>query len=232
MCGRFVQSSPLDHLQALFQASCQLAGGGPRYNLAPTQAVLAVRRNPATGQRSLDALRWGLIPHWAKDASVGAKLFNARADGLIDKPSFREAFAKRRCLIPADAFYEWALGGKPRQPFAIRRPDGQPFAFAGLWENWKGPDGGWVRTVTIITTEANGLLAGLHHRMPVIIDPADYAKWLGDEPASPQELLALLRPCPEDWLEIFAIGPAVNRAAADGPELLMPKTLGEAEDED
>lgn len=227
MCGRFVQSSPLETLEALFQVSCQLAGFGPHYNLAPTQAVLAVRRNPASGQRSLDALRWGLIPHWAKDASVGAKLFNARADGLADKPSFRDAFAKRRCLIPADAFYEWALGGKPRQPFAIRRPDGQPFAFAGLWENWKGPDGEWVRTVTIITTEANGLLAGLHHRMPAILHPADYAKWLGDEPASPQELLALLRPCPEDWLEIFAIGPAVNRAAADGPELLLPKTPGE-----
>jgi putative SOS response-associated peptidase YedK len=222
MCGRFVSLTPAEALQRLFGSTNPLVNLPARYNIAPTQTVAALRFNPASGERSLDLLRWGLIPHWAKDAAIAGKTFNARAETLADKPAFRAALASRRCLIPADAFYEWKAGSQPKQPFAIRRRDHAPFCFAGLWENWRQPDGQWLRTCTIITTAANAALAPLHHRMPVILDAADYPLWLGEQPGTTEQRQALLRPCPPDWLEVYAVGPAVGKVAIDDPSLLEP----------
>ena len=220
MCGRFASSTPPDVIGRIF-GTTNLAPNLPaRFNIAPSQEVLAVRFNPKTGERSLDPLRWGLIPHWAKESSMGAKLTNARAEGLSDKPSFRDAFRRRRCIIPADAFYEWKAGTKPKQPYAIRQTDRQPLALAGLWENWKAPDGQWMRSCTIITTEANELIGSLHDRMPVILPPEAYGPWLGDTPASPETLKALLTPFPADRMEAYPVGLEVSKGSSEGAGLL------------
>jgi putative SOS response-associated peptidase YedK len=217
MCGRFVSLTPPEAMRKLFGTANPLPNVPPRYNIAPTQDVLAVRRNSETGERSLDLLRWGLIPHWAKDAAIGAKMFNARAETLAQKPAFRTALAKRRCLIPADAFYEWKAGTTPKRPYAIRMADASVFCFAGLWENWKRPDGTWQRSCVVITTDANARMAELHHRMPVIVAPADYALWLGEVEGDHAKLL---RPCPDDWLDIYPVGFGVNKVANDDPSLI------------
>jgi putative SOS response-associated peptidase YedK len=194
-----------------------------RYNIAPTLPVLTVRRNPTTGDRSLDLLRWGLIPHWAKDAKGAAQMINARAESLGEKPAFRGALAQRRCLIPADGFYEWQQDKTPKQPFLITLREGGPFCFAGLWENWRQPDGEWLRSCTIITTSATPALGFLHHRMPVILDPADYGSWLGEETGNIAHREALLRPYDGAKLAITAVGTAVNQVRNEGPELIIPQ---------
>ncbi|MDR3438842.1 SOS response-associated peptidase [Telmatospirillum sp.] len=222
MCGRYVSMQPPEALRRIFGTTGVFADLSARYNIAPTQAVLAVRFNRDTRERSLDLLRWGLIPHWAKDPSIGVKLINARAETITEKPAFRQAFAKRRCLIPADAFYEWKTGTKPKQPYAISLSDGRPFAFAGLWENWKGPEGIWVRTCTIITTSANALMVPLHDRMPVILDPVDYGMWLGEEEADQEQILALLRPFPADRMKAVPVSRDINDVRLAEPSLLTP----------
>lgn len=225
MCGRYASSTPPERLRRIFRTTNALPNVPARYNLCPTQDVLAVRTHPKTGERSLDLLRWGLIPHWAKDATIGARLINARAENLSDKPAFRDAFGRRRCLIPADAFYEWRDRTRPKQPYAIRRRDGEPMAFAGLWENWRAADGNWLRSCTIVTTAANPLVAPLHDRMPAILEEADYPLWLGEQPAEAERLLGLLRPFPGDRLEMFAVGPAVNDVRRDEAGMLEPLAL-------
>lgn len=222
MCGRFVSTTPPEAMRQLFRTSNPLPNVPPRYNIAPTQEILVVRRHPTTGERSLDLLHWGLIPHWAKDASGAAQMINARAETLRDRPAFRGALAQRRCLIPADGFYEWRPGSKPKQPFLIRLAQGGLFCFAGLWENWLRPDGQWQRSCAIITTDATPALQALHHRMPVILDPADYDLWLGDRPAESAEREALLRPFPGELLSIVPVSSAVNQVRNDGPELIHP----------
>ncbi len=222
MCGRFASITPPEAMRRMFDTRNLVPNFPARFNLAPTQDVLAVRFNPETRERSLDPLRWGLIPHWAKDQSIGAKRINARAEGIADKPSFRDAFRRRRCIIPADAFYEWKAGTKPKRPYAIRRADGQMLALAGLWESWKSPDGQWVRTCTIITTEANALVGQLHDRMPVILPPEDHGLWLGEEPATSEELKALLMPFPADLMEAYPVGFEVSKVSSEGPGLLEP----------
>ncbi|MBC7907534.1 MAG: SOS response-associated peptidase [Rhodospirillaceae bacterium] len=225
MCGRFASTTPPEAMAKLFGTVNAVPNGPARWNVAPTQDVLTVRFNPKPRQRSLDLLRWGLIPHWAKDASMGNKLVNARAEGIADKPAFRDAIRRRRCLIPADAFYEWRPGAEPKapkQPYAIQMADGRPFAIAGLWENWKDPEGHWLRTCTIITTAANELVARLHDRMPVILAPADYGRWLGDEPAEPGDVLGLLRPYPTDLMTAYPVSREVSNVRNEGPQLLEP----------
>lgn len=226
MCGRFLNDIPVSETARLFRTRNPLPNYPARYNIAPTQPVLAVRFNPATGERSLDALRWGLVPHWAKDLSFGARCINARAETLATSPAFRDAFKSRRCLVPAGGFYEWQKTGAAKTPYAIL-PEGEPlFAFAGLWENWRdkaqGEAAEWVRTCTIVTGEPNALLAPIHNRMPVILAQEAWARWLGEEPAETAALQALLKPFPAERMRAYPIGTRVNSVRNDDVGLLAP----------
>lgn len=219
MCGRFTLRSPAGVIVAQFGLR-ELAELAARYNIAPTQNVLAIRVDDATRAWQPAWLRWGLIPSWAKDEKIGAQLINARAETIAEKPSFRSAFKQRRCLVVADGFYEWKKSGRAKQPFHIRRRDQQPFAFAGLWERWRGGDGE-LETCTIITTEANELLRPLHDRMPVILAPRDYGEWLAPV-ANPEALQALLSASDAAELEVVPVNPVVNNARHDAPDCLAP----------
>lgn len=234
MCGRYLLNSSTDELRRTFgftEVSDLPRQLTPRFNVAPTQVVPVVREPPARkldivrtvdGGRELVAARWGLIPSWAKEASIGNKMINARAETVAEKPAFRAAFRARRCIIPASGFYEWRRrGGGPKQPFLIRRKDGQPMAFAGLWESWTDPaTGEVVTTCTIITCAPNALMAELHDRMPVILDPADHDAWLDPTRLGGEELL---RPCPADWLEAVPVSTRVNSPRNDDAALLEPE---------
>ncbi|HMQ31497.1 MAG TPA: SOS response-associated peptidase [Chloroflexaceae bacterium] len=219
MCGRFTLAVPAEQVAAQFQlpATPELA---PRYNIAPTQQVAAVRA--AEVGRELSMFRWGLVPSWAKDPSVGARMINARAETAAEKPAFRTALRQRRCLIPADGFYEWQAREGGKQPFHIRLADGGLFALAGLYEHWKAPDGAWLSTCTILTTAANALMRPLHDRMPVILAPEHYALWLDPGLRDAGPLQELLAPFPPDRMVATPVSKAVNRATNEGPELLAP----------
>jgi putative SOS response-associated peptidase YedK len=220
MCGRFTQFSSRSELARLFGFDeGDVAEMPPRYNVAPTQVVAVVRQDD--GQHSFRAMRWGLIPSWAADPRIGNSLINARAETIASKPAFRSAFKSRRCLIPTTGFYEWVAvaGSKRKQPLHIRMRDGQPFALAGLWERWRDEDGTDVESCTIITTEANDLMRPFHDRMPVILAPADYGKWL--DPATPADALqALLRPFPAKGMEAVLVGSYASNPRNEGPQCL------------
>ena len=193
----------------------------PTYNLAPTdEAAVVVERGD---RRAIRAYRWGLIPSWAKDEKIAAKLFNARAETLATSGAFRESFRRRRCIVPADAFYEWQRQGGARQPFLIRRRDEAPLALAGLWSGWHHPETEQViRTFTIVTTTANRTLAGVHDRMPVILTPDHWGRWLDPEMQDMGELTALLKPAADDELVLYPVRPLVNNVRNNGPELIEP----------
>lgn len=231
MCGRFVLTSPAEALRGVFEFIEQ-PNLAPRYNIAPTQDVPVIRqRRQPMGQRTIQMLRWGLVPSWAESLAAGAKMINARAETVMQKPAFRDAFLRRRCLVPANGFYEWRPGDSSKQPFLIARSDGAPFAFAGLWERWTPsvPGGGrgmpadrqFVDSFTIITTNANASLKSLHHRMPVVLAPEDFAGWLDPE-AALGELATLLRPAPDDLLGFAPVDRRVNSVRNDDAELLRP----------
>jgi putative SOS response-associated peptidase YedK len=221
MCGRFTLAVPGEQVAAQFQLSTtpELAA---RYNIAPTQQVAAVHAGDAG--RELALFRWGLVPTWAKDPSVGARMINARSETAAEKPSFRSALRQRRCLIPADGFYEWQAAAGGKQPFYIRLTDGGLFAMAGLYEHWKTPEGGWLHSCTILTTEANELMRPLHDRMPVILAPEQYDMWLDPGLRDPGPLQELLAPYPAEGMVASPVSKAVNRASNEGPELLAPAT--------
>lgn len=216
MCGRYVLASPGEVIAEHFRLA-QVPEYAPRYNIAPTQAGLVVRETPA-GSREAVLLRWGLIPSWAKDPTIGSRMINARAEGLADKPSFRAAFRRRRCLVPADGFYEWrpAAGGR-KQPYFIRLASGTPLALAGLWEQWRSPEGDTIATFTIVTTAASGELQRLHDRMPVVVAPADHDEWLSSPNPS-----ALLVPWHGEPFELVPVSTRVNNVANDDPTLVAP----------
>jgi putative SOS response-associated peptidase YedK len=225
MCGRFVVASPPLLLAEHFAVDeVRLdeddPAASPSYNVAPTDRVPAIASHG--GRRLLGAFRWGLVPSWATDASGGARMINARAETLADKPAFREAFARRRCLVPADGFYEWRLTtGGLKQPVFISPPSGGVLAFAGLWESWRAADGvPPLRTCTIVTTAANARLAELHDRMPVVLPRAAWATWLDPSFRDTVALADLLRPAPDDALELRDVSRAVNDVRNKGPELL------------
>jgi len=228
MCGRFVQKTPLGDIQVLFETAGAVPNMPPRYNAAPTDNLAVVRYNPQTRERALDLLRWGLVPLWAKDLAFGPKCINARRETVATNNIFRDAFQRRRCLVPADGFYEWQKAGGKTQPYAIVSQEGI-FAFAGLWERWKNPaDGGSiVRSFTIVTGLPNELCRPIHERMPVILPKAAWPLWLGDAEASPDELLALLSPYPAELMRAYPVGPAVGNVKNDEPGLLDP-LVGEA----
>ena len=221
MCGRFTLFTPASRLAEVFLPG-EAVSLAPRYNIAPSQPVLAVRVAPATGRREFATPRWGLIPSWAKDASIGSRLINARAETVSEKPAFRRAFRERRCLVPADGFYEWKQEATGKRPFYVRMRDGAPFAFAGLWERWEKIPGEAVETCAILTTEPNDLLAPLHDRMPVIVAPEDFERWLDPAVRSPELLAPLLHPFPAGAMEAFPVGRAVNNPRSDDPSCVRP----------
>ncbi|MDW8105641.1 MAG: SOS response-associated peptidase [Armatimonadota bacterium] len=219
MCGRFALTRPAEEVAVRFGAQQVLFQFGPRYNIAPSQPVAVITHE---GERILQAMRWGLVPFWAKDPSIGNRLINARAETLLEKPSFKYAFTRRRCLVPADGFFEWRKEDGRRSPVYIRRRDGGLFAFAGLWEEWQSPDGSPLRTCTIITTEPNALIAPIHHRMAVILRPEDEALWLDHSVREVKRLMALLQPYPAEELEAYPVSPRVNNPAHDDPSCIQP----------
>lgn len=220
MCGRYTLTTPLEGLRQAFEVEAGL-NLMPRYNIAPTQEVVAVRA-AAEGRRELVLLRWGLVPAWAKDWTIASRLINARSESVAEKPSFRRAFAARRCLLPADGFYEWRKEGAAKQPYRITLADEQVFAFAGLWEHWRDPAGGEeLETCTILTTAAHPSIAEIHPRMPVILPRGHYGTWLDSE--SPHDgLLELLGPYVEKPLKAARVSVRVNKVVNDDPSLLAP----------
>jgi putative SOS response-associated peptidase YedK len=220
MCGRFIQHSAPEIYASRFDVEV-LCEASPRYNLAPTQPVLAVRQ-AETGTRELVRLRWGLIPAWSKGPDNRYSMINARAETVDSKPAYRNAFKRRRCLIPSEGFYEWKAEAGGKTPFLIRRRDGEPFAMAGLWERWQDPEGEAIESCTVLVTDANALVSAIHDRMPVVLDPVDYAAWLDPETKDVARLRARLRPAdPEPW-ELRPVSRRVNSPKNDGPELLEP----------
>jgi putative SOS response-associated peptidase YedK len=216
MCGRVTIQTPAQALAREFALTgIRAALERPRYNLAPTQLMPVVIND---GARMLDAFRWGLIPSWAKDASIGNKLINARGETVAEKPSFRSALKRRRCLVLVDGWFEWKQSTKPKTPYLFRRKDGRPLAFAGLWEEWSAPDTGEVlRTCTLITTGPNRLMAPIHDRMPVILPPEARELWLRPEPQEASVLQPLLVPNEDEPLEAFEVARVVNSPTQDVP---------------
>lgn len=221
MCGRFLLMTPREALERWFNFD-----DGPeltaRYNVAPSQPIPVVRMAANSTKRECVLVRWGLVPSWAKDLSFGAHTMNARGETLLEKPAFRTAFRRRRCLVPADGFYEWKTTGKKKQPHVIRPVDGNPLAFAGLWEDWQGTGGQEIESTTIITTSANELLKPLHERMPVILTPEHFALWL-DPQQKPEDLQRLLMPYPDALLTLYAVSTWVSDARHEGERCLAPE---------
>ncbi len=216
MCGRFFLTVSGEEIRQRFRCVNHI-DWQERYNVAPGQTIPVVRLH--RGQRWLEKLRWGLIPSWSRDATIGHRLINARAETLAERPAFREAFKHRRCLIPAGGFYEWQRTGRRKQPYAIRRRDGGLLAFAGLWERWRCPESGAeIRTCVIVTTDANRLLQPLHRRMPAILEETDWDAWLDPTRTQPSPA-----PCREDLLEAYPVSSHVNDPRHDDPRCLEPR---------
>jgi len=222
MCGRYATLLPPDAMKRLFKTVNPAPNFAPSWNLAPTRLAPVVRLHPETRARHLDLLTWGLVPHWAPKDASGPKAtrqpINARSESAATTPMFRDAFARRHCLVPADVFYEWQVLDGAKQPWAIAREDGQPLVFAGLWEGWRGADGSVIRSFTILTTDANAALRPLHERMPVVLEEADWGLWLGETEG---DAAALLRPSAAGF-RTWRISTAVNSVRNDSAALLEP----------
>jgi putative SOS response-associated peptidase YedK len=223
MCGRYTVTSAPEAIRALFRYAEQ-PNFPPRYNVAPTQPIPIVRL--VDGQRHFALVRWGLLPSWVKDPKGFTLLINARGESAAEKPAFRAAMKRRRCLIPADGFYEWQKAGERKRLFYVRAKSGKPLAFAGLWETWTGPNGEELETGTIVTTAANKTLAPIHDRMPVIVPPDGFDLWLDTANGDAKTAAALIAPAPESLLDAFEISTAVNRVANDNPKLIEPVLPG------
>lgn len=230
MCGRYAIMLPPQAVRAYF-AYVEQPNFPPRFNIAPTQPIPIVRaQRNAKGalERHFVLVRWGFLPSWVKDPKDFPLIINARDDALLDKASYRAAIRHKRCIVIADAFYEWrktpASGGKPgpKRPYLIRRKSGEPLAFAGLWENWMGKEGEEIETACIVTTQANGLVGAIHDRMPVILAPDDFDAWLDVTSGRVEEAMKLVKPLGDDELEMFEVAPLVNKVANDGPDLQRP----------
>jgi putative SOS response-associated peptidase YedK len=220
MCSRYSLTSPHEAVRRTFGYKNE-EPFPPRYNIAPTQPVAIVRID-AKAERELALVRWGLIPSWVKDPRAFTTIINARADGVVDKPSFRAAMKYRRCLVPADGFYEWTGTAGAKQPHLIRPKTGGPIAFAGLWEHWLGADGSEMESMAIITTEANRTLAHIHDRMPVILAPETWETWLDCKRIPPKDAAMFLQPAPVGLLEVVAVSRTLNNPRNDGPEVQTP----------
>ena len=221
MCGRYTLKSGGDAITTLFGLAEELEIE-PRYNIAPTQQIPVVLEDASNDGRALEMMHWGLIPSWSKDPSIGARMINARAETVAEKPSYRSAFKRRKCLIVADGFYEWKKTADGKQPYYLRLEGGDPFGFAGLWESWCMDGGDEMRSATIITTEPNEVAAEVHNRMPVILPPELYDAWLEPDNDDREELLSMLTPYPAEEMEAYPVSKRVNRPANDEPGVLEP----------
>jgi putative SOS response-associated peptidase YedK len=220
MCGRYASFLPPELIARLFGTTNPLPNLRPTWNMAPTMSAPVVRRHPESGERHLDLLTWGFVPSFTKDLKTARKPVNARAETAATSGMFRTALTKRRCLVPAAAFYEWKVTPDGKVPHAIARADDAPLAFAGIWEGWRFPDGNVLRTFAIITTEANAQMAVLHNRMPVILEAEDWPVWLGEVEGDPQPLL---KPAKQSILRIWPVDKRVGNVRNDGPDLLQPE---------
>ena len=227
MCGRARLSSNVSEIKQVFGISPDRPTPNfpPNWNVAPAASLPVVRFDAEAGQRSLDMLRWGLIPHWAKDIKIGYSTINARAEDIDTKPAFRAAFRQRRCLVPVDSFYEWKKTPTGKRPYAIGIKGGRLMALAGLWENWRSPEGEYIRSFTIATTKPNALCAELHNRMPVVLQPDAWPVWLGEEPAEPKDLKALLAPYPGDDMICWPVNARVGNVKHNDAALIEPISL-------
>lgn len=220
MCGRYSLKADIAQLAMRFEFAADDVVHKPAYNIAPTQQVLTVTND---GERHAEYMRWGLIPFWAKDKKIGYRMINARGETVAEKPSFRTALRKRRCLILADGFYEWQkLGGKQKRPMRITLKSEEPFAFAGLWETWQDPEGELVKSCTIITTTANEYLSPIHHRMPVILPQEQESFWLDTSVEDPLALSSAIATYPADAMDAFEVSTLVNNTRNTGPEVMSP----------
>ncbi|WP_291295864.1 SOS response-associated peptidase [Elioraea sp.] len=219
MCGRYFLTRPPAALARLFRTVDPVPNHPARFNVAPTQTSLVVRRNPETGARHLDLLRWGLVPLWAKDAAIGSRMINARSESLAEKPAYRDAYAKRRCLVPIDGFYEWAEipGEKRKQPYAVAMESGAPMVLAGLWERWRAPDQSILRTFTVVTCPAAPRLVPLHDRMPVVLPPEAWPLWLREVEG---DAASVLRPMDGAAFRIWPVSTRVNGVREDDDGLI------------
>src|SRR5246127_2494389 len=222
MCGRVRLSSDVSEIKLVFSIPPHrpTLDFPPSWNMAPTDQLPVVRYDRKAGERSLDLLRWGLVPYWAKDLNVGFANINAKAEGIETRPAFRDPFQRRRCLVPVDSFYEWKKTGTGKQPYAIALADGSLMALAGLWENWRSPAGEWMRSFAIATTTPNKLCAELHNRMPAVLAP--WPAWLGEEPADPRELKALLAPYPSEGMTCWPASARIGNVKNNDPTLIEP----------
>lgn len=227
MCGRIIQASgPLRYslVEGLDVRDSRLGNLPRRFNGAPGQDLLVIRHNRRTGERSLDPLRWGLVPHWTREAKPRPRPINAKAETIARAAAFADAYARRRCIVPVDGFFEWRSSKGARQPYAIGMRDGAPFGLAGIWENWKHPETGeWLRTFAIITVSANSLVGQIHDRMPAVLRPQDYERWLGPEP-DPRDLLITYPPEP---MRMWPVSTRVNGVREDDAALLDPIELAQ-----
>jgi putative SOS response-associated peptidase YedK len=217
MCGRYTVTSAPEAIRALF-GYLEQSDFPPRYNIAPSQPIAIVRL--IDGKRQFALVRWGLLPAWVKNPKNFSLQINARGESLTDKPAFKAAMKRRRCLIPADGFYDWKATGARKQPYYVCAKSGEPLAFAGLWEVWTGPNGEELETATIVTTRANRMLAAIHDRMPVIVPPDAFNLWLDCANVDPETAATLIAPAPENLLEAYEVSTAVNRTANDSPQLI------------
>jgi len=226
MCGRFRLTAKERYVAEHFDldnSGSDEVSLAPRYNIAPTQPAAIIRQHPKQPGRVLSLMRWGMVPAWAKEASIGARMINAVAESAAEKPAFREPLSRRRCLVPADGFYEWQkLGAKEKQPFHFGMSDDSLFAFAGLWERWRNPSGGeYINSFTILTTSANSLVAAIHDRMPVILRPENYELWLDPGFTDPRGVADLLKPFEARLMKKYPVSTRVNRAENDDPECIQ-----------
>lgn len=222
MCGRFTMATPSPELARLFDLE-EMPTVAPRYNVSPTQNVLGIRARGEDGsQREAAWLRWGLIPGWAKDPSIGARMINARSETAAEKPSFRTPLRRRRCLIPADGFYEWRRTGSQKQPYLVRVRDGEPFAFGGIWDVWRQGDDVVIESCAILTTEPNDLMVSIHDRMPVIIRPEEFDLWIDPSMQKPGDIAHLMAPFPASEMDAIAVTTRVNNPANDDPQCAVP----------
>jgi putative SOS response-associated peptidase YedK len=230
MCGRYRLSRRKQIIEEHFDTVSGEEDWSPRYNIAPTQPIPVIRQNPKEPVRELSLVRWGLIPSWAKDSSVAAKMINARSETAATKAAFRDALKSRRCLILADGFYEWMRTGKAKQPYCFEVKEGELFAFAGIWDRWKDASGNTVETCSILTTTPNAVTAAVHDRMPVILDPDSYDLWLDPWMKNVAAASDLLKPYDARQMRCYPVSTRINSVTSDDPECSAPVELAQVQD--